>query len=186
VAGDAAEPESDRIDMVTAGARSRIGNPISDYLHDESGLYTKSNGMIDVADAQERGAAGMGGRGIQTTNCWDPSAESHAQTYYEADLADVFSFYRNPDLAPALHGPDGKPISYLIKANRRRIHAYVYEGSDHVNLDSIEALAHALIMKGDPAQAERFFGNRVVAGGGAWLPEGVFEARRADIVAAAA
>ena len=185
VAGDESDPEADRIDMVTSSARSRIGNPISDYMQDESGLYTKTNGMIDVADAQERGAAGMGGRGIQTTNCWDPAVASFAQTYYEADLPDVFSFYRNPDVAPELHGRDGKPISYLTKVNRRKIHAYVYEGSDHVNLDSIEALAGALVLK-DPAQAERFFGNRIVAGGGAWLPEGLWDSRRADLVAEAA
>lgn len=71
-----------------------------------------------------------------------------------------------------------------MKANRRKIHAYAYAGSDHVNLDSIEAEAADLIGT-DPAQAERFFGNRIVAGGGAWLPEGLWSARRADVVAAA-
>lgn len=51
----------DRIDVVTASATSRLGNPISDAEQDEAGLYTKSNGMLDVADTQRRGAAGMGG-----------------------------------------------------------------------------------------------------------------------------
>lgn len=182
VAGENADPETDRIDMVTSSARSRIGNPISDYLHDESGLYTKHNGMVDVADAQERGAAGMSGRGKQTTNCWDPAMESFAQTYFEADMPDVFSFYRNPDLNRDLFGSDDKPLPYSTKANRRKIHAYVYEGSDHVNLDSIEALAAKLAIT-DPAQSERFFGNRIVAGGGAWLEEGVWDTRRADVAA---
>lgn len=182
VVAEGADPESDRIDMVTSSAKSRVGNPISDFLHDESGLYTPSSGMVDVADAQERGAAGMGGRGKQTTNCWDPAEQSHGQKTFEAALKDVFSFYRNPDANPELHDKSGKPISYLTKANRRRIHAYVYEGSDHVNLDSIEAQAAALIAKGDPAQAERFFGNRIRAGGGSWLPDGIWEARRADLV----
>jgi hypothetical protein len=174
------DPELDRIDMVTSSARSRVGNPISDYLHDESGFYTKTNGMRDVAEAQRRGAAGMGGRGKETTNCWDPSINSVAQTTYDSASADVFRFYRNPDTNPDLRGRDGKPLSYSVKANRRRIHAYVYEGSDHVNLDSIEAEA-AEIAVHDPAQAERFFGNRIVAGGGAWLPDGVWEGRRADV-----
>ena len=39
----------DRIDVVTASATSRLGNPISDAEQDEAGLYTKSNGMLDVA-----------------------------------------------------------------------------------------------------------------------------------------
>jgi hypothetical protein len=168
--------------MVTSSARSRVGNPISDFLHDESGLYTKQNGMTDVADAQRRGAAGMGGRGKETTNCWDPSTDSVAQATFEAFSADVFCYYRNPDTNPDLFGPDGKPLPYSTKTNRRKIHAYVYEGSDHVNLDSIEGEAAELVAR-DPAQAERFFGNRVVAGGGAWLPEGAWEARRADVAA---
>lgn len=176
------DPELDRIDSVTSSAKSRVGNPISNYLHDESGFYTKQNGMRDVADAQRRGAAGMGGRGIETTNAWDPSTSSVAQTTYESASNDVFRFYRNPDTNPELRGRDGKPLPYSVKANRRRIHAYVYEGSDHVNLDSIEAEA-AEIMVHDPAQAERFFGNRIVAGGGAWLGEGIWDSRRADVAA---
>jgi hypothetical protein len=181
VAGNS-DPEADRIDRVTSSARSRVGNPISDFTHDESGLYTKQNGMVEIADHQRRGAAGMGGRGKETTNTWDPSTQSVAQATFEADRADVFSYYRNPDTCQKLFGPDGKPLSYSIKANRRRIHAYVYDGSDHVNLDSIEAEAAELVTR-DPAQAERFFGNRIVAGGGAWLPEGLWEARRADVAA---
>ncbi len=179
------DPEADRIDMVTSSARSRVGNPLSDYLHDESGLYTKHNGMVDVAEAQERGAAGMGGRGKQTTNAYDPAEDSFAQQYHEGDFPDVFTYYRNPDTAAHLLGPDGKPLPYTTKANRRKIHAYVYEGSDHVNLDSIEGLAMKLAVT-NIAQAERFFGNRVRAGGGAWLDEGAWSSRRADVVASAA
>lgn len=184
VVGGEDDPELDRIDMVTSSAKSRVGNPISDYLHDESGFYTKSNGMRDVAEAQRRGAAGMGGRGFETTNAWDPAVDSVAQSTYETDAADVFCFYRNPNLAPELHGKDDKPLPYSVKKNRRLIHAYVYAGSDHVNLDSIEAEAAELILT-DPAQAERFFGNRIVAGGGAWLEDGVWDTRRADLVDAA-
>jgi hypothetical protein len=42
--------------MVTSSARSRVGNPISFALQDETGLYTKANKMVDVAEAQRRGA----------------------------------------------------------------------------------------------------------------------------------
>ena len=31
------------------------------------------------------------------------------------------------------------------------------------------------LMKTDPTQAERFFGNRLVQGGGAWLEDGLWE-----------
>lgn len=176
------DPDLDRIDVVTAAANSKLGNPISMAFQDETGLYTKSNGLRRVAETQRRGAAGMGGRTMETSNAWDPSENSVAQTTYESPLEDVFRFYRNPDTNTSLRGRDGKPLSYSIKEHRRRIHAYVYEGSDHVSLDSIEAEA-ADIAVADPAQAERFFGNRIVAGGGSWLPEGLWDARRADVAA---
>lgn len=164
----------DRIDRVTARASSKLGNPISDAEQDEVGLWTKSNGLLDVADTQNRGAAGMGGRTHATTNAWDPSMNSYAQGVYEGGHDDVFIFFRNPDLEPSLRGEDGRPLSFLKKANRRRIFEYVYEGSWWVNLDSIEALAYKLIARGEPQQAERFFGNRLVRGGGSWLSEGMW------------
>lgn len=168
----------DRIDVVTASANSRLGNPISDAEQDEVGLWYVSNKMIGggtgVADNQNRGAAGMGGRTHATTNAWDPAMNSYAQQIFESGDEDVFVFYRNPDLEPSLRGEDGRPLSFLQKATRRKILEWVYAGSWWVNLDSIEALAVALIKAGDPAQAERFFGNRLVPGGGTWLPDGLW------------
>lgn len=158
------DPDMDRIDAVTSAANSRVGNPISFYLHDESGLYTTQNKMRKTAENQRRGAAGMGGRGMETTNPWDPAENSVAQTTYETRASDVFKFYRQP---PA-------HLSYRNKVERRRIHAYVYDGSTHVDLDSIEAEA-AELMEHDPQQAERFFGNRLVQGAGSWLPEGLWD-----------
>ncbi|GAA5198561.1 hypothetical protein [Microbacterium jejuense] len=158
----------DRIDVVTSSARSRLGNPISDAEQDEAGLYTQSNKMVEVADTQARGAAGMGGRTHLTTNAWDPGENSYAQQIFELDEDDTFVFYRDPDQAVELRRKDGKPLDYKDKDDRRHIHEYVYRGSWWVNLDSIEADA-ASLMKRDPAQAERFFGNRRVTGGGAWM-----------------
>jgi hypothetical protein len=174
VLGGSDDPDLDRIDKVTASANSRLGNPISAAFQDETGLYTKANKMRRVAETQRRGAAGMGGRTLETTNAWDPSEESVAQTTYETASTDVFRYFRQPP----------PKLKYSVKAERRRIHAYVYEGSEHVNLDSIEGEASELAAT-DPAQAERFFGNRIVAGGGSWLPDGLWDSRRADRVAAA-
>lgn len=167
----------DRIDIVTSSARSRLGNPISDAEQDEVGLYTESNKMVDVADAQARGAAGMGGRTHLTTNAWDPAENSYAQKLWEAHEDDVFIFYRDPDLEPSLRHPDGKPFDYKVKSERARIHAWVYEGSWWVPLDSIEAEAKSLLER-DPAQAERFFGNRRVAGAGKWLAADEWDSKK--------
>ena len=167
VVGSAGDPELDRIDAVTSEALSRLGNPISAAFQDETGTWTKSNGMREVADTQRRGAAGMGGRTLETTNAWDPSRASVAQASWESNAEDIFKFWRNPD--DKLHRADGTRLSFRNAGERRRILAYVYEGTDHIILDSIEAEAREL-MQTDPAQAERFFGNRLVSGSGAWLP----------------
>lgn len=182
VGENADDPDLDRIDVVSASATSRIGNPISKAFQDESGLYMTSNKMRSIAESQRRGAAGMGGRTLETTNTWNPADNSVAQSTWEAAAEDVFRFWRNPDAEPSLLDVTGKPLSYLSKANRRKIHAFVYEGAAHIDLDSIEAEAAELAER-DPAQAERFFGNRVRAGGGSWLRDGVWDARRADVAA---
>jgi hypothetical protein len=158
IIGTQDDPELDRIDMVTSSANSRVGNPISFALQDESGLATKQNKMVDVYESQRRGAAGMGGRTMETTNAWDPSQASTAQRTYESTAEDVFKYYRKP--------PEG--LNYRKPAERRKIHEFVYFGSPWVAVDSIEAEA-AELLETDPAQAERFFGNRIVAGSGSWL-----------------
>lgn len=171
ILGDSEDPDLDRIDVVTASANSRLGNPISFAMQDESGLYTKANKMVRVAETQRRGAAGMGGRTMETTNAWDPADESVAQRTAESRRPDIFRFH---ELAPA-------GLSYRNKRERRRIHAHVYRGSPWVDLDSIEAEAAELLER-DPQQAERFFGNRIVYAAGTWLVDGLWDSRRAQVV----
>jgi hypothetical protein len=159
-------PNDGRIEVVTSSALSRLGNPITFAMQDETGLYTKTNKMIRVAETQRRGAAGMGGRTMETTNAWDPSEESVAQRTAESQRPDIFRFHRIP--------PAG--LRYAVKAERRRIHRYVYQGSPHVDLDAIEAEAAELLEK-DPQQAERFYGNRVVYGEGHFIDGDAWDAR---------
>ena len=157
-----------RIDTVTSSAQSRLGNPISYAAQDETGIWTAQNKMIGVADTQRRGLAGMQGRSQETTNAFDPTQKSQAQLTYQSKRPDVFKFHRPPP----------KHLRYERKADRRKIHAFVYAGSTHVKLESIEAEAEELIEKGELAQAERFFGNRMAAGAGVWLDAAKWKARR--------
>lgn len=152
ILGRSSDEDFDRIDVVTSSANSRLGNPVSFCPQDETGLWVKSNKMVKVAETQRRNAAGMGGRTMETTNCFDPSEESVAQRTMEAAADDVFIFYDPP---PA-------HLSYKNKRERRQIHKYNYRHSPWVTVDSIDAEA-AEIAATDPAQAERFFGNRIVA-----------------------
>lgn len=157
-------PNDGRIDVVTSSATARLGNPITFALQDETGLYTQANKMVRVAETMRRGLAGMSGRSMETTNAWDPAEQSTAQRTAESGRPDIFRFHRLP---PA-------NWSYTNKEERRKIHRFVYAGSDHVDLDAIEAEA-AELLEVDAAQAERFFGNRIVAGLGSWLKAGLWE-----------
>jgi hypothetical protein len=159
-------PNDGRIDVVTSSAQSRLGNPITFALQDETQLYTAQNKLVRVAETMRRGLAGMGGRSMETTNCWDPAEQSVAQRTYEGKARDVFKFYETP---PA-------DLKFSVKADRRKIFAANYSGSPHVNIDSIEAEASE-IAETDPAQAERFYGNRIVAGLGSWMDGDKWDAR---------
>lgn len=165
IVGTSGDKDMDRIDRVTASAKSRLGAPISRAFFDETGLFTEENGLLEVAETMRRGAAGMGGRTSETTNMYDPSEQSYAQRTMESAADDVFRFWRNPDAV--LKKPDGSKLSFRNKAERRKILAFAYDGTAHVNLDSIDAEA-AELADTDVAQAERFFGNRNVPGLGAW------------------
>ena len=184
-------PGGGRIDPVTSRARSRLGQRVTFVVQDETGLWTQQNGMVQLAETQRRGLAGMGGRAVETTNAWDPSENSVAQRTSESRASDVHRDHRG---APA-------SLSFTNKAERRRVLRAVYGDSVRrhaaegvvagwVDLDAIEAEC-AEILERDPAQAERFFGNRVVAGSDAFFDEpGVWDAlaepqdvpRRAKVV----
>lgn len=164
-------PGGGRIDTVTSSAQSRLGQRVTFVVQDEVGLWTPQNKMTKVADTQYRNAAGMGGRAALTSNAWDPSENSVAQREMESSAQDV---YRQYDTAPV-------SLSYRNKAERRKIHQIVYGDTlrsrgGHIDLDAIEAEAADLLER-DPAQAERFFGNRIVHGAGAFLSEELLAAR---------
>lgn len=159
-------PNDGRIDVVTSSAQSRLGNPITFASQDETGIWTEGNGMTKVATTQRRGLAGMSGRSLEQTNAWDPTENSVAQKTAETKVKDVYRYHRLPP----------KDLDYADKAERRRIHAAVYLGSHHIDLDSIEGEA-AELMEKEPAEAERFYGNRNAAGMGTWLQQDRWDAR---------
>lgn len=166
-------PNGGRVDTVTSSAQSRLGQRVTFVPQDEVGLWTATNKMLKVADTQYRGLAGMGGRAVLTTNGWDPSEQSVAQLAYESPAADILRDFAQ---APA-------SLSYANKQERRKIHRIVYGDSlkargGHIDLDAIEAEAADLAAR-DLAQAERFFGNRIVYGHGAWCDGEVWDARAA-------
>jgi hypothetical protein len=153
-------PNRGKIVPLTAAARSKLGQPLTGALGDESGLYTASNRVLDTWQTMRRGVAAMQGRTIELTNPWDPMENSAAQQAFESQAKDVFRYYRKP---PA-------DLSYGSRRDRHRIHLYVYADSPWVDVNAIDAEAAELV-ETDPTQAERFYGNRLVQGLGAYLTE---------------
>ena len=156
-------PSNGEITPITSAPNAKLGNPIHFALADESGLYTGR--LAKVWRTMRRGLAGMSGRGIEITNPWDPMENSAAQQTFESRSRDIFRFYRKP---PA-------DLRFEVKADRRKILRYVYEGSPWVDLNAVEAEASEL-MHTDPAEAKRFFGNMLVQGLGSYMPEELWDA----------
>lgn len=145
-------PGGGRIEPVTAAAISRLGQRITFVIQDEPHSWLPSNGGVKLADTQRRNLAGMGGRSLGTTNAWDPGENSVAQQTFELNLQDVLIDYPTPAKG-----------SFKNKRDRGRILKKAYAGAPWVSLDRIEAECLELLPR-DPGQAERFFGNRIVAG----------------------
>lgn len=141
------------IEPVTASALSRLGQRITYAEQDETQSWTERNSGHKLADNQRRNLAGTGGRWSATGNAWDPSERSVMQLDREAQQPGIFFDYS-----------EGLPGSWGNKRDRRRILKAAYQDSPWVDLDRIESDCERLAAKGDPGQAERFFGNRVVAG----------------------
>lgn len=157
-----------KVETVTSSALSRLGNPIIFAGQDETGLYTDTNKLRKPAETQRRGAAAMGGRSIETTNPWDPGEDSVAQRTWESRRPDIFRFWLDPELEVTLRRPDGKPFSFWVKRERRKILAHVYQGIGHVVPEAVEAEALEIGEK-DPGQAVRFYGNKAESGHGVWM-----------------
>ncbi|WP_104086556.1 hypothetical protein [Arthrobacter sp. GMC3] len=153
-----------RIETVTSKADGRLGARISAAFPDEIGLWTDSNKMKKFYRTLSRGLAGMGGRMSCSTNCYDPAEQSQAQSLHESRQKDIYKHYFPP---PAT-------LDFKLKADRKKIFAFNYKHSPWVDIRSIEAEATAL-MEENPGEAERFFGNRIVAGSQSWLKVGQWE-----------
>lgn len=162
-------PRGGRIDTVTSNARSRLGQRVTFVPQDETGIWTPEHGMVKVAETQRRGLSGMGGRAEETTNAWDPSENSVAQRTSESKQTDIFRYHPLPP----------EDLDYAKPDERRKIHTSVYIGSKWVDLDSIGAEADE-IHEFDPAQAERFYGNRLVAGAAKAFNVTAYKALRDD------
>jgi hypothetical protein len=156
-------PSGGLIEPVTAAALSRLGQRVTFVVQDQTESWFRTNGGHKLADNQRRGLAGMGGRFLSTPNAWDPAEDSVAQRTGESKAPGVY-----------LDDVDPGPGSVRNKQDRRRMLRKVYGDSASkprpdapwepwIDLDRIDGEIVALL-EHDPAQAERWFLNRKLAG----------------------
>ena len=157
-------PNRGLITPVTSAAKSKLGKPYTAAVGDESGIYIGNT--LEAWKTIRRGVTGMQGRTLELTNPWDPMDASAAQLAFESKAADIFRYYRKPPVE----------LRYTRQRDRSKIHDYVYADSPWVDPRAIDADADEL-METDPTSAERFFGNRLVQGLGAFLTEEQWDAR---------
>ena len=157
-----------RIEPVSAKARSRLGARVTFAVLDETGVWVGTAGHA-LATTIRRGLSGTGGRAVETTNAWDPSEDSVAQRTFESTAADVQRDFRSPPVG----------LSWDDVNERRQIIEWNYAGAPWVDVEAILAEAAELSEK-SPAEAERFYGNRLVQGLGAWMPIVKWIARATD------
>ncbi|MFJ4287983.1 hypothetical protein ACIPY0_20260 [Paenarthrobacter nicotinovorans] len=147
---------------VTAKAKSRLGQRVTFVLWDEAGLYDSEN-MWNVYRTQSRGLTAMGGRGVIMTNADDPATDNVAKDLVENNRdASVYVQHVEPP----------KWLKWSNAADRRKILKFNYSDAPWVlmNLPALESDI-AAAMRRDPAETERFYGNRRVQGSGSWLKE---------------
>jgi len=158
-----------RVEIVTSKADGKLGARISAGKADETGLWNEQNHMKKFLRNLRRGAAGMGGRVSESTNPYDPAESSVAQDTAESTRPDVLKH----------HFPPPEHLSFTVKRDRQAMFRWNYASSPWVDVRSIEAEAMG-VAEQNPAEAERFFGNRVVAGSGSWMSMPKWNARVAD------
>jgi hypothetical protein len=155
-----------RAEVVTASARSRLGQRITFSAQDEAHDWTDRNGGRKLADTQRRNLAGMGGRFMESGNAWDPAESSVAQSTFE-DETGVFKMFLQPG-----------PGSIRNQRERSRVLRNLYGGNPWVDPDRISSEIDNLLKRGELAQAERFFMNRIVPS-----EDRVFDIRQWDTLA---
>lgn len=145
-------PDGGIIEPVTSKARSRLGQRITFVTQDEAHSWDEKNGGRKLADTQRRNLAGMGGRFMELGNAWDPNENSVAQQTYELETG-VYKLF--------LAGGEG---SIRNQRERMKVLKELYGDSWWVDPERISAEIDNLLERGELAQAERFFMNRIVPG----------------------
>lgn len=165
---------------VTASAPSREGQRTTAAILDEPHLWTATNGGIKLAATLRRNLGKMGGRSIETTNCWVPGEESVAES--TAEYADKIAAGDAVDVGLLRYHPQAHVQDLSDETEVRAALGELYADSPWVNIDRIVAEVYDLGTH--PADARRFYLNQVSSAEDAWIsaPEWTAISNPADVV----
>src|SRR5207302_884995 len=107
-----------------------------------------------LSSTMKKNLGGMGGRWMETTNCYDPSENSVAQRTQESPASDLLIDYRPPPRRPQF--TDDEDCLDLLR--------YVYGDSKWVDVERVLADARDPAVCPTEADALRFFFNVIETG----------------------
>jgi hypothetical protein len=139
-----------RIEMVTASAGSREGQPITAAICDETHLWTRTNGGRRLYATIARNASKMNSRVLATTNAFVPGAESVAEQIETASLKTSGVMIYGPQYEGVVK--DIADLPSLMGGLRR-----AYRDAPWVDLERVAADCQDPDM--EPADVQRFHCN---------------------------
>lgn len=148
-----------KLEPVTASAPSREGQRLSDAILDEPHLWTPSNGGVRLAATLRRNLGKMGGRSLETTNCWVPGEDSVAEA--TAAYAEAIASGEAIDVGLMRYHPTAHVRNLADTDELREALTRLYADAPWVDVDRI--IAEIYDLDTHPADARRFFLNEVVA-----------------------
>lgn len=161
-----------RIEPVTSSSRGLEGARPTFVVADETHHWIPSNGGIavfEVLDRNVRKTAGAGSRIVESTNAFNPNEDSVAQRTYEA-------FLKRPDgrlLYDCVEAEDDNIDLKDEEAVRRGLQQ-AYGDSYWVDIDGL--IAAIQDPRTTPAQAYRFYLNKIQEGADTWIPRPKWDA----------
>ena len=146
-----------KLEPVTASAPSREGQRLTDAILDEPHLWVASNGGVRMAATLRRNLGKMGGRSLETTNCWVPGEDSVAEQ--TAAYADKIAEGSAVDVGLMRFHPSAVVRDLADEDALRAGLTKLYADSPWVDIDRI--IAEIYDLGTHPADARRFYLNEV-------------------------
>ncbi len=146
-----------RLEPVTASAGSRLGQRVTFAVLDETHLWTKRNGGVELAATIRRNAGKMNGRTFESTNAFAVGEDSVAERSWKAAQKG------SPGLLyEAFEGPWVDDLTDTVAVRASLETAY----RDAVKWIDIDRLVLEVADPGtDPNDARRFYLNQLTSGG---------------------